>query len=264
MKAFRYIIAVLLVACAIGLLCYQYFVEQNLEKSDILKAAVIILGAIASLFRAPRQGTPRKQDLHSAYGHLIGKAFTDNPKLEKQFYQALVLFNKGRYQNTITQLQKLYPQTTRSADRFAISAFVGICCSRMGLYREAIHNYTQALQIQEHSTVISNMGSCYQELGEMETAAECYKRAIRADSNNPNAYNNLSQLHIMMGEYELALPYAEQAVALNGKFSPALNAMTICHAMLGNESEYDTYFRRAVACGSDGKGLRAYIENLKS
>ena len=58
--------------------------------------------------------------------------------------------------------------------------------------------------------------------------------------------------------------YAEEALAINGKMPQALNAMAICYAMLDYDEEAETYFRRAVACGSDGKTLRAYIENLKS
>lgn len=264
MRVFHIIIVILLVLFAIGLLCYQYFVEGALETSNTVKAVIIILGAISSLFRKPRQGILRKKDYQATYGHLIGKAFCDDPNLEKKFYNALGLFNKGKYANAVAELQKLYRESPRSADRFAISTFIGICTSRMGLYQEAISNYSKALVIQEHSSVLSNMGSCYQALGDMENATECFKRAIRADSANANPYNNLAQLYIQLGEYELALPYAEEAVAINGKFYQALNAITVCHAMLGNDTEYETYFRRAVACGSDGKNLRAYIENLKS
>ena len=80
----------------------------------------------------------------------------------------------------------------------------------------------------------------------------------------PNPYNNIAQLYIQKGEFEDALPFAENAIAMNAKMPQALNALAICHAMLGNDEKYDQYFRRAVACGSDGRQLRAYIENLKS
>lgn len=264
MKALRYILVGLVAAAVVGLLAYQGFVTKELTSSDLTRGILILAGLVLSLFKGARRGKATKADYKAAYGHLIGNAFSEDPKLEKQLYKALDDFNKRKYPAALKKLDDLRTASSKSADRFTVTVFTALCHSRMGRYEEAIRHYANALQIREHTTAASNMGSCYLELGKNEEALECFKRAVRADASNPNAHNNIAQLYIQTGRFDEALPYAEQAVALNGKMPQALNAMAICHAMLGNDSESESWFRRAVACGSDGKTLRAYIENLKS
>lgn len=264
MKALRYILILLVAAAVIGLLFYQGFITEELTRSNLLKGILILAGLFLSLLKGNRRGRATKADYKAAYGHLLGNAFSDDPKLEKQLYRALADFNSGKYTACLKKLDDLRLASPKSADRFTVAAFTALCHSRLGQYEEAIRVYSGALMIREHSTISSNMGSCYLELGKTDEALECFLRAIRADSKNPNPYNNIAQLYIQLGEYEDAMVYAEEALAINGKMPQALNAMAICYAMLDYDEEAETYFRRAVACGSDGKTLRAYIENLKS
>ena len=264
MKALRYILIALVAATVIGLLFYQGFITEELTRSNLLKGILILAGLVLSLLKGNRRGRATKADFKAAYGHLSGNAFSDDPKLENKFYKALADFNAGKYTICLKKLDELHSASPKSADRFAVIAFTALCHSRLGRYEEAIRLYSNALMIREHSTISSNMGNCYLELGKTNEALECFLRAIRADSKNPNPYNNIVQLYIQLGEYEDAITYAEEALALNAKMPQALNAMAICYAMLDYDEESETYFRRAVACGSDGKTLRAYIENLKS
>ena len=264
MKTVRYILLGLVAAAVVGLLAYQGLVTHELTGSNLTKAILILIGVVLSLLKGERRGKATKADYKAAYGHLIGNAFSGDPKLEKQLYKALDDFNSRKYPACLKKLDDLFASSSNSADRFVVYVFIALCHSRMGQYEEAIRVYSNALLIREHSTVSSNMGSCYLELGKMEEALECFKRAIRADASNPNPHNNIAQLYIECGEFTEALPYAEAALKINAKMPQALNAMAICHAMLGNEAEYESYFRRAVACGSDGKTLRAYIENLRT
>ena len=264
MKTLRYILIALVAVAVIGLLAYQGFVTGELTHSNLVKGVLILAGLILSLLKGNRRGRATKAAYKAAYGHLIGNAFSDDPKLEKLLYKALADFNAKRYTACLKKLDNLRNASPKSADRFTVTVFTALCHDRLEQYEEAIRLYSNALMIREHSTVSSNMGSCYLELGRIDEALECFKRAVRADIKNPNAHNNIAQLYIQTGDYEAALPYAEEAVKLNGNMPQALNAMAICHAMLGNDAVSETYFRRAVACGSDGKTLRAYIDNLKS
>lgn len=55
MKALRIILPLLLILAVLGLLGYQYFVENSLETRDITRGAIIILGAICTMFKKPKQ-----------------------------------------------------------------------------------------------------------------------------------------------------------------------------------------------------------------
>lgn len=264
MKALRMILLGLVAAATIALLYYQGFVTRELTSSNMTKGLLILAGLILAMFRKPRKGRATKADYKAAYGHLIGNAFSDDPKLEKLLYKALDDFNNSRYPAALKKLEELRVASPKSADRFTVTFFSALCYSRMGNFEEAIRLYSSALTIREHSTVSSNMGNCYLEMGKPQEALECFHRVLRADNANPNALNNIAQLYIQLGEYEDALEYAKAALEINAKMPQALNAMAICYAMLDYSEESENYFRRAVACGSDGKSLRAYINNLKS
>lgn len=264
MKSLRYILLGLVAAAVVGLLCYQGFITKELTTSNLAKGLLILAGLILSLFRGKRRGRATKSTYQAAYGHIIGNAFTEDPKLEKQLYRALDEFNRGKYSAAQNKFEQLRMESPRSTDRFAAITFSALCDSRMGRYEEAIRKYTSALQIREHSTVSSNMGNCYLELGKTDEAMECFLRALRSDKSNANAHNNIAQLYIQLGEFENALVYAESALEINAKMPQALNAMAICCAMLNRDEESEVYFRRAVANGSDGRTLRAYINNLKA
>lgn len=264
MKPLRYILIGLVAMAVVGLLCYQGLVTRDLTGSNLLRAILILAGLLLALFRGPRKHRATNADYKAAYGHLIGSAFSEDPKLEKKLYAALDDFNNCRYPAALKKLEQLRLESPRAADRFTVLAFKGLCCDRLKQYDEAIAQYTAALQIREHSTVASNMGSCHLNLGHTDQALECFLRALRADSRNPNAYNNIAQLYIQLGEYEDAIEYAEKALAINAKMSQALNALAISWAMLDDDEQSEAYFRRAVANGSDGKTLRAYISNLKT
>lgn len=264
MKALKYILVGLVAAGVIGLLCYQGFVTKELTSANLMRAILILAGLVLALFRGGRRKSVSKAGFQTAYGHIIGNAFSGDPKLEKKLYAALADFNNRKYPACLQKLEQLRLESPRAGDRFVVLTFKGLCYDRMHQYENAIAQYTAALQIREHSTVASNMGSCWLELGRTDNALESFLRALRADNKNPNAYNNIAQLYIQLGEYEDAIEYAQQALAINGKMPQALNAMAISYAMLDYDEEAEIYFRRAVANGSDGKSLRAYIDNLKS
>lgn len=264
MKVFKYILVGLVAAGVVGLLCYQGFVTKDLTTSNLMRAALILAGLVLALFRGRRRQRVSKSGFQAAYGHIIGSAFSEDPRLEKKLYAALADFNNRKYPACLQKLEQLRLESPRSADRFVVLTFKGLCFDRQKKYEDAISQYAAALQIREHSTVASNMGSCYLNLGSTNAALECFFRALRADSRNPNACNNIAQLYLQLGEYEDAMEYAEKALAINANMPQALNAMAICWAMLDDDEQSERYFRRAVANGTDGKVLRNYINNLKA
>ena len=264
MKALKYILVFLVIAGVISLLYYQGMVTGELTTGYLVKGLLILAGLVVTLFRGSHRNQVTRLGLKTAYSHIIGNAFSEDPKLEKKFYAALSDFNKRKYDAALKKLDSLRIEAPRSADRFAVLTFTALCHSRQGRWEDAIKEYIAALQIQEHSTAASNLGNCYLNLGRTEEALDAFLRAIRADDSNANAYNNIAQLYIQLGEYEDAMEYAEAALERNANMPQALNAMAICHAMFDEDDESERYIRRAAANGSDIKTLRSYIANLKS
>ena len=49
MKVFRICLAIFLAAFGIGILAYNHFVLQDLDRTDVIKAVIILIGAVYAL-----------------------------------------------------------------------------------------------------------------------------------------------------------------------------------------------------------------------
>ena len=264
MKALRFILPILLILAVIGLLAYEGLVAKNLESGNMVRGGLIIVGAIATMFKKPRQRpvANKKALYQKAYPEFIQEPFADEPRLEKKFYDAVHDYNRNKPDAAIAKLDNLRRECQRTADLRAVTVFTALCLDDMQRYGEALRQYEAARRIRDCSTLASNMGLCCNRLGDYERAAECYEQAIQLDSKNAVAYNNLSALFFAQSEYENALDAAKDALECNAKLPQALSTAAICCMLLGYEADYETYYRRAVAAGYDGDKIKRVIQKL--
>lgn len=264
MKALRYILPLLLILAVIGMLVYQGFVEKSLETNDLTKGMIIILGAVGTMFKKPRQrSVANKKALYQkAYPEFIQAPFADDPKLEKKFYDAVHDYNRDKSAEAIAKLEKLRKECQRTADLRAVTVFTALSLDDMRHYEEALAQYDAARKIKDCSTLASNMGLCCQRLGRFEESAQYYAQAIQLDSTNAIAYNNLSALYFAQGEYANSLDAAKDALRCNEKLPQALSTAAICCKLLNYDEEYESYYRRAVAAGYDGDKIKRVIRQL--
>ena len=264
MKALRYILSGAVIVAVIGLMCYQTFVEKNLDSGNITRGLLIIAGAVISMVKPPRQRTVmnKKALYQKAYPEFILDNFSDDPKLQKTFYQAVDDYNRNKSSAAIAKLIKLRQLCQRSSDMYSVTAFTALCMDDLSQHQEAIKLYDAALKIRDSSTLHSNMGLCYQKIGDFQNAEECYHRAARSDPQNNFAWNNLGALYFRKGNYETALEYVEKAIALDAKMPQALSNAAIFSYLLGDKEKYEKYYRQAVANGYDGKKIKYAIQSI--
>jgi len=63
----------------------------------------------------------------------------------------------------------------------------GICYERMGLYRNAIEDFTAVIILnKENANAYFNRGCCYDSIGELDLAISDYSTALEIDSKNTN------------------------------------------------------------------------------
>lgn len=263
MKALRYILYSLVIVAAAALLAYQFFVEKNMDIGDLVKCGLVILAAIVGMLKPPKRTVSNKKALYQkAYGEFIQNAFSDDPKLEKQLYNAIHLYNQNKPAAAVDKLSKLRRECQRTADLYAVTAFLALCYDDMGLFQDAVQQYNAGLKIRPNSTLYSNMGLCCQRLGRSKDAREAYENAIRVDPHNAFAYNNLSALYFRDSEYHDALEYAQLALKEDPNLPQALSCAAICCALLGETEDYERYYRQAVAKGYDGNKIKNVIRSM--
>lgn len=264
MKALRFILPLLLILAVIGLLLYQGLVEQNLESGNLVRGILIILGGIATMFRKPKQRpvANKKALYQKAYPEFIQEPFADEPRLERQFYDAVHDYNRNKPAAAIAKLEKLRKECRRTAELRAVTVFTALSLDDLGRYDEALAKYDAARKIRDSSTLASNMGLCSYRLGNFRQAQDYYEEAIQLDSSNAYAYNNLSTLYFAVGDYESALDAARDAISCNEKMPQALSTAAVCAKLTGDDAAYTDYYRRAVAAGYDGDKIKRVIKKL--
>ena len=259
------VVVVALTAAVVGLLVYDIVVKKTVESDTILKAVLILVGLCISVFRVFGVGAKRLSPavLKKHYGEHIGRAFENDPKGEKAFFRALSDYADGHYARALRCLEA--PALGRGGrhEQYAVLFFKALCYDELGMLKEAIASYEAAFGTIKNSTAASNLGICYQRIGDFEAAIDAYKRAIEIDPQNAYPHNNLAQLYIREGEYEGALAEAELAIERNNNFYQALSAKAICHAMLGDTEAYQKALARAVACGADRGAVEYMVESMK-
>lgn len=266
MKKLIYVIYALLFIALTGFLVYDIVIAKNFEMKNIVKYLLVVIGFVASIVktstRSRREVLRKKQVYQKSYGEFIRNAFSNDPKLENQLYRAIDDYNQDKSADAIKKLEKLRKECHNSDDLYAVTCFTALCYDDVHAFEPAAEQYRAALNIRPNTTLASNLGLCWDRLGDQQSAIDAYQYASQLDPKNEYPLNNLAQLYVREGEYETAIEYAQKAIALNSKMYQAYSAMAICHAMLGNTAEYEKYFRQAVANGSDGKKIKAFIESM--
>lgn len=263
MKAMRLILC-LLCAAVVGLLLYQGLITKELTSSDLTRALLILAGLLLSFVRSFSNQRSRgsKTLFQKAYKEFIRNAFAEEPRLEKLFYSAVADYNQGKPDQAVDKLMNLRRECRNSDDIYAVTVFTALCLDDLQLYEEAANAYHNALKIHRNTTLASNLGLCYQRLGNFAQAQDAYELAIDIDPDNAFANNNYSAMYFREADYESALEYAQHALDINPKLPQALGTSAICFALLGQTEEYREYYRRAVAAGYDGQKIKQAIANL--
>lgn len=88
-------------------------------------------------------------------------------------------------------------------------------CYSLKQYKEAVENYTRAIQLQANNSIFyNNRGCAYDDLEEYDKAISDYNKAIELDPENATIYNNRGYLYIILREYDKALLDFEEAIRL--------------------------------------------------
>ena len=259
---------VLAAVAVIGLALYELLIAKTANTTTLVRAGLILAGLVLTSIRliSGQNASRGKRQLayQEVYGDLIGDAFESDPKAKKAFYRALDDFNRNNHMAAANRLKKLLTPSSPPADRFVLFAFMGIILEDVCSWQEAIRFYKMALEYRTHKTVVINLAFCYDRGGYPDTAIDTYQDAIQLAPNDPIPSNNIAVICLRQSKYEEALEYAHAALRIDGNFKSALTSVAIANAMLGNTRASEEYYRRAVANGADGEGIKERIQSLQS
>lgn len=264
-------VCVLLIAMIVFIVAHELAATGTLTRETSVRAGLalvaVILYAVRFFARLGRGERVNYRLYETEYKDIVELAFCrkDQKKERRQLFVAIDCFNRNRYADSISILEKLMPGCNTAKDEYAVRMFLALSYSDMGGREEAIRLYNEILKTEpKNSRVLSNLAMNYYNGGEFDRAVETYERAIECAPENPYPYNNLASAYIKNAEFEKALPYAMKAYELKNNLVAATNGLAICHSVLGNEEEAQRFFKISVANGADPKHLRQVIEDYKA
>ena len=120
-------------------------------------------------------------------------------------------------------------------------------CYSLKQYKEAVENYTQAIQLQSNTALFyNNRGCAYGGLGEYDKAISDYNKAIELDSFNSTAYHNRGYTYNNLKEYEKAISDYGKAIELSPNNATAYNNRGSIYIVLGRTDEAISDLNKAI------------------
>tara|TARA_B100001250_G_scaffold384922_1_gene380198 strand:+ start:658 stop:2373 length:1716 start_codon:yes stop_codon:yes gene_type:complete len=122
-----------------------------------------------------------------------------------------------------------------------------ISCIQNNKYSEAIKIYEKILQ--ENKDIFdanSNLGMLYAQQNNLEKAEKYLNDAIKIDSNNPFALNNLASILIRLGKYDVSIEYSQKAINIKQDFSLAYNNLGLAQQNLKKNDDAIRSFSKAI------------------
>ena len=203
------VLVAVLLAVLIALLIAEYVTTGTLAKNSVIRAALIglSLAAIAYKWLTVLNAKRKNADFpyRENYADVIGNAFSDDKRLEKRLFAALAAFRSRNFARAIKMLNQLFPEAKTPDERFSILFFSARAYFLSGYLDVAARIYEKCFEIKKSAAAASNLGLCYDGLGEDQKAEKWYNTAIELEPDNAYANNNMGHLYMMRCEYGKAL-----------------------------------------------------------
>lgn len=136
-------------------------------------------------------------------------------------------------------------------------------CYSLKQYKEAVENYTQAIQLQSNTALFyNNRGCAYGGLGEYDKAISDYNKAIELDSFNSTAYHNRGYTYNNLKEYEKAISDYGKAIELSPNNATAYNNRGSIYIVLGRTDEAISDFNKAIELNSKFANPYKHLGNI--
>jgi len=155
---------------------------------------------------------------------------------------------------------KDFDKVLKSGTTIAGGAYldIGIFKQKQGNYREAIENFSKAIEASgKDGSAYSNRGYALERMGNYHDSVLDYTRAIELKADNPSDFFNRGYSKMQTGGYRQAIDDFSRAANLDPSYAPIFSNRGYAYQNTGNYSQAISDYNRALALMPE-KGETSY------
>lgn len=261
----RYINISLLIICAIAVVSiylYDIFLLGTVYTEKLLKVLCILCSIALVFVRSNKRLVERNFQIYqSAYAHIIGNAFDDNPNLKRMLFLGIYDYNNEKYKRAIKHLSKLSSKALKKNDVVPCMIFIALSYEDSGCVQEAIEMYKKVLKLApQNATANNNIALLYSFEDDLEAALEHYEKAIASNPVFEQAYLNRAQLYLENYSIDEAILDAEKVLDIKNDSAEATLLLMVAYDLKKDEKNAKRYYSKAMILGYDTEMLDGEIE----
>ncbi|MFI3239994.1 MAG: tetratricopeptide repeat protein [Bacteroidales bacterium] len=149
------------------------------------------------------------------------------------------------YSDAIIFYNKIVESTAPTAD---IYQKIGFCYQNLKQISSAIENYKRADLLSSNDLwTLRNLATCYKQKGLIDNALECYQRAERIKPDNVALTLNIGHCLLELGNIDEALKQYFKVDFLTNQSAKSWRPIAWCSFLIGNFTQSQAYYNKIVA-----------------
>ena len=165
-------------------------------------------------------------------------------ELKNKIQKLVNQYNFGNYKLVIQEVNILLKKLPNNS--FLLN-LLGSCYQKLGDFDTAIKNFLQVLSTeQKNLAAMNNLANAYKDILKFEKAENLYKEIINIDPNNINAITNYANLKFQLDQYEDAIELYNRALKIDNKIENIHYNMGLTYQSYGAFTEAEKHFKEML------------------
>ena len=165
-------------------------------------------------------------------------------ELKNKIQKLVNQYNFGNYKLVIQEVNILLKKLPNNS--FLLN-LLGSCYQKLGDFDTAIKNFLQVLSTeQKNLAAMNNLANAYKDILKFEKAENLYKEIIKINPNYINAITNYANLKFQLDQYEDAIELYNRALKIDNKIENIHYNMGLTYQSYGAFTEAEKHFKEML------------------
>jgi len=167
-----------------------------------------------------------------------------NKTLKATFVSALENYKKKDYKNAEIYCYKILSIDANHFDSIAMLATIAALNRD---FEKAIEMLNKAIEIQpQNQATIHNLGTAYQELGNLKEAIKYYKKVLHVNPKHTNANYSLGIVYYKLKDLKTAKSYLKKTIDIQKNYALAFFSLASIHVELKEYNDALSSYQKAI------------------